>query len=308
MKRILMAGSLFGVVVAVALGVWTFGFNQALTVDAQEPDQQFTTMQARIDQSVKVLNNGTPGAQRAAVEDLMEVLYGGFRILPSPEDDNTERWHQMSSDNERKVARALEGFAVKTGRNADPEVQRYAMDLKLFIEQMNEVANTVAGATRFCANGASLQEEPCFQLQTLLNEDNGHEGVVGQQLTSRPFLSPGYSVKLRSPFLPRWGNVWDEEVQVTDPIANGECAVVFKETRGLMLRLYFDRVITVSDPWATPQQPRGTQIPVWRMEWVPSEYVKTFNYCNVDHKVVNSVDMRVVQDVPLKYFWKYYSN
>jgi hypothetical protein len=306
-NRVLIAGSVLGVVVAVAMGVWAFGLNTPATVDAQGTDGQFTTMQARIDQSLRVLNNGTPGAQRAAVEDLMEVLYGGFRVLPSPGDENTERWHQMSSDNERKVAGALEAFALKGGRNVDPEVQQYAMDLKLFVEQMNEVANTVAEATRFCPEGVTLQEEPCFQLQALLDEDNGNERVVGQ-LANRPVVVPGYSVKLRSPFLPRWGNVWDEEVQVTDPIGRFECAVVFKETRGLMLRLYFDRVITVSDPWATPQQPRGTLIPVWRMEWVPSEYVKTFNYCNVDGKVVNSVDMRVVQDVPLKYFWRFYSN
>jgi len=306
LKRMVIAGSALGVVVALAMGVWGFGFQGASTADAQATDLAASDMQQRLDQLVQLINNGGP-AGGAAIDEAMEVLYGGFRVLPSPGDEQTEQWHRQTSANEMKVARALENFATKPRKANDDDVQR-AVDMKFFVEQMNDVARAVANATRQCGEGSILLEPPCEELQVLLDEEQGRENVVGQagQLDLAQAVHPGYSVKLRSPFVPGWTNRWDEDVQVTEPIANGECAVVFKETKGLMLRLYYDRVITVSDPWATPQLPRGTKIPVWRMEWVPSEYVKTFNLCNQGGRVVKTVAQQVVQDVPLKYFWRFY--
>ena len=94
---------------------------------------------------------------------------------------------------------------------------------------------------------------------------------------------------------------------MSEPIPSGACVVVFKETRGLMLRLHFDRIIIVNDPWVnTFGVPRGTKIPIWTLEWVPSEYVKEWNICNDNGTINTTVSKRVVQDIPLKYFWRFY--
>ena len=89
--------------------------------------------------------------------------------------------------------------------------------------------------------------------------------------------------------------------------------VVFKETKGLMLKLHLDRIITVTDPWVPFfGKPRGTPVPIWRLEWIPSEYVKEWNICNRQRAdgtvgIVSEVTQRVKQDVPLNYFWRFYS-
>ncbi len=100
------------------------------------------------------------------------------------------------------------------------------------------------------------------------------------------------------------------------PLELGSCAVVFKETRGLMLRLHFERVIVVTDPRvATFGVPPGTKIPIWRLERVPSEYVKEWNICNkafvdadgtISNRMENTVSQRVKQDIPLNFFWRFY--
>ena len=103
---------------------------------------------------------------------------------------------------------------------------------------------------------------------------------------------------------------------ITEPIELGSCVVVFKETKGLMLRLHFERIIVVTDPWvATFGVPRGTKVPIWRLEWVPSQYVKEWNMCNKTIKnadgtvttgIENTVTQRVKQDTALNFFWRFY--
>ena len=103
---------------------------------------------------------------------------------------------------------------------------------------------------------------------------------------------------------------------ITEPIELGSCVVVFKETKGLMLRLHFERIIVVTDPWVTTfGVRRGTKVPIWRLEWVPSQYVKEWNICNkktinadgtVSTGIENTVSQRVKQDIPLNFFWRFY--
>lgn len=73
-----------------------------------------------------------------------------------------------------------------------------------------------------------------------------------------------------------------------------------------MLRLRLVRIDVVRDPWATPMLARGTKIPVFALEWVPSQYGKTWNICNHGEGLKTTVHQRVKQDGPLTYFWRYY--
>jgi hypothetical protein len=295
-------------VLAIAL----FLTGQATSVDAQAVPPT-SSMDARMQQVLRVLKTTNCEAAGAAIQDGMEILYGGLRPLPSldpatgkPSDDSLQA-HRMMSNAEMTFAKALEAFAQ---RKACPALQGQAVDLKLFVEQMNEVAEAAGRATQACGEGATLAEEPCIGLQPLLDEDTGAEMVVGKRpAVVPPVIAPGYEVKLRSPHVPTWWGVTapQEDVLLTQPIAKGECAVVFKETRGLMLRLRFDRIIIVTDPWvSTFGAPRGTRIPVWTLQWIPSEFVKEWNICNNGGHIEKTVTQRVVQDVPLTYFWRFY--
>ncbi len=162
------------------------------------------------------------------------------------------------------------------------------------------MALAVGRITSQCGLGDKPSTAPCDALIPALNEATGQ---LAQPARLPRTLTPPFSVKLRSPFVPsRYTYKWEEDVLVTKPIAAGHCVVVFKETKGLMLRLRFLRLTTVRDPWATPMLARGTQVPIWVLEWVPSEYVKEWNICNSGKHIDKTVTQRVVQDNPLNFF------
>ena len=327
-KRIAMAGTSLGVLVAVVAALFMWFSADAPTAEAQVPN----SMEARLDQIIEILNKGDDcQTAEMAIDRGMEILYGGMRVLPSVGVPDSVKAHRRILDAEMKLAAALEKYAQK---GKCEEQRGRALDLKLFVEQMNEVAQAVAEATSNCGDGQALNEPDCDQLIPLLDEATGQLNPAGEplppmgddplkdkdlkydQLHPTGTIHPSYSVKLRSPFVPRWFGSWEEDVIVTEPIDIGQCVVVFKESRGLMLKLHFDRIIIVSDPWvATYGVPRGTEIPVWVLEWIPSEYVKQWNMCNkeivnadgtVSNGMVNTVTQRVVQDSALNYFWRFY--
>lgn len=263
-----------------------------------EVNREFFNMDDRINQVIATIE-GAEGCQAAgqAIGLALEALYGGLRPLPSRDlRDETLAADEKIADNERRFAKALEGFAA---RPDCPEEQAQALDLKLFIEQMNEVALAVGRETIKCGVDA-----PCEGLVPFLDEPTGHE-VRGDP---RRKLRPGFFLKLRSPFVPsNFVRGWEEDPFLTEPISAGECVAIFKETRGLMLKLHLERIDVVRDPWATAMLARGTKIPIFSLEWIPSQYGKTWSICNTGRpSLETTVTQRVKQDVPLTYFWRYF--
>lgn len=325
-KRLVLL--LFGTLSVLAAGIMLsfqgdlFQSNQTAQAQVQGSD-----MQQRLNQVIEVLRRDPgPQAVEAAIDDGMEILYGGMRPLPSKGLlEQTGAADQAISEAEQRFAAALDEF-IQRGQSS--EVKGRALDLKLLIEQMNEVAQAVGKITAVCGEGdivlgdetddRQAPPSPCSELQPLLDELTGEEiepqlepRLTEQQEEPR-IIRPGFTVKLRSPAVPRWFGQWEEDVRLTEPIGSGECAVVFKETRGLMLRLHFHRIIIVNDPWVSVFGiPRGTPVPIWTLEWIPSQYAKEWNICNAggegqEPKIVKTVTKRVVQDIPLKYFWRFY--
>jgi len=285
---------------AVLVGVLAIA-RLADTADAQQTGG-FSDMQQRLNQVIDTLKKSpSPNTLEDAIDDGMEILYGGLRPLPSkgPAQQQTEDANRAASAAEEQLAKALEELSKKN--HAPPGT----LDLKLFIEQMNEVAQAVGQVTRQCGQGDQVNTPPCDELHTRLNENNAQEVDPG---TQPGVIGPGYTVKLRGPAIPRWSSGWAEDVRVTPALAPGECSVVVKETQGLMLRLRFQRITVVSDPWvSTFGVPRGTAVPIWTLEWIPSEYLKEINICNSGGgSITRSVTQHVVQDPALNYFWRLY--
>jgi hypothetical protein len=274
------------------------------TTLVQAQQQPGSTMQQRLEQVIAILEKAEAcQTVEAAIDDGMEIVYGGLRPLPSKGEllDGTKKAHEAISEAELKFAKALKTYAEQ-GKCV--EQRGRALDLGLFIEEMNEVAHAVGNVTEKCGQGDQTNQPPCDELQPLLDEEVGEAA-----LKPRPIIiKPSFSAKLRSPFVPPWLRRMEEDVRVTDPIPPKYCVVVFKETKGLMLRLHFERIIVVTDPWVTTFGfPRGTPVPIWRLEWVPAEYVKEWNICNVGNGVIKkTVTQRVKQDIPLNFFWRFY--
>ncbi|MDX1547690.1 MAG: hypothetical protein R3247_11915 [Rhodothermales bacterium] len=265
--------------------------------------REFFSMDDRINQHIAVLTEvGDCSAVEVALRTFPAALYGGARIVPSRGEleRETREADQKTAENERRVVAAIEAML---GQGRCPALHGLAVDVKTLVKETNEVAVAVAPATTRCGDGSTLEERFCNLIQPLLDEETGHEIFDDRAGVIRP----GFFVKLRSPFVP-WNTVfgWEEDLYRTDPIAPGECAAIVKETRGLMLRLIFVRFDIVRDPWATPLLARGTRIPIWALEWIPSQYVKTWNVCNQDGRLATTVSQRVKQDVPLNFFWRYY--
>lgn len=272
----------------------------AQLVGAQEPRDQFISMDDRVRQLISLVAEA-PNCEtyEASLLHVVEILYANARPLPTDGElrHETIQADKKIAEHEREFVGALQN-AILAGKC--PGSAGLAVDTKFLVEQMNEVAVAVGRATIGCGEG-----KPCPDLVPFLDEETGHEIVQDpNQIVRIPF-----SLKLRSPFVPANTTLdWDEHITSTGPIAPGHCAAIFKETRGLMLRLRLVRFDIVRDPWATAMLARGTRIPVWTLEWVPSQYGKTWNICNVDGTLRTTVSQRVKQDVPLNYFWRYYAD
>lgn len=292
------------IVVGAALG-FSLGPSCALATARGQAQPRESTMEQRLDQLRAALATGDCNAVKAALDLILDGVAANMRVVitKGQGQDVTTRANQMLNDLEMKTAQDLARFIE---RGNCPEERGRALDIKLLLEQQNEVARAVNPFTSQCGDGDDVRRPPCDQLQTELDEETGHE-LHGQLPPGRLIIKPGYFVKLRGPFVPPYIRHIQEDVRVTQPIAPGQCVVVFKETKGLMLRLIFVRMSVVLDPWATPLLARGTRIPVWALQWVPAEHVKEWNICNIGAgRIRKTVTQRVKQEVPLNYFWRYY--
>jgi hypothetical protein len=292
-----------GVAIALVVGVCALAFGLPTGGLAQPAGQQSgqSTMESRLNQVIDALKTGKPPAIEDAINDGMEIIYGGVRPLPTegPAMGQTEQADQKVGEAELRLAAALEDAARNPGSPPG------ALDLKLFIEEMNEVAKAVGELTRECGQGDNVNVPPCNELHPRLNEQDGQEIPANSHDSGE--INPGYTVKIRGPAVPGWSFGWEETVVSTPAIAPGECSAVVKETRGLMVRLRFDRLTAVSDPWvSTFGVPRRIAAPIWTLSWIPAQYVKEINICNSGGDIEKEITQRVIQDPALSYFWRMY--
>jgi hypothetical protein len=284
----------------VVLAVFVFPLTPAGGSNAALAQVRQSTMGQRLNDDLEHLAKVKDCGPETAIVQLMNQAVTA-NMVPVSEETN-----QILADTIARASDGLTNYIQQPGRCS--EAQGMALDVKHLLNQLGEVMRAALPILKQCREGARIDKEPCSHLQPLLDEEGGREVFEPPSPASQAniIIRPGFSVKLRGPFVPPYIREMKEDVRVTNPIGPGQCVVVFKETRGLMLRLIFIRMTVVADPWATPQLLRGTLIPVWALQWVPSEYVKEWNICNVAGTIKKTVTQRVVQDVPLNYFWRFY--
>ena len=249
-------------------------------------------------QIIETLQDGQCIPSQRAIDDAMEVLYEGLRVLPSkdaPQEttdaDAAQRQHELA------LAAALEQFSRSD--TPCPVQKGRALNLKLFIEEISQVAEQLSQATSQCGVGDALDQPPCDRLRPLLGEQDP-QPIIDEV---PPTLVPGYSYFLRSPALaPTFRNL-DEDTFATEQLSSGDCASVLKETKGMMLKATFEGIgleYTV-DLFGLSFTP----VPVWSIEFAPAEFLITVSMCNGGSGVVTTTELNLVQDVPLRFFWRY---
>ncbi len=313
------------IVVGIAFGVGVFAPNSTVEAQARDGNNNNNDKNARLDQVINILrSNPGPEAAEEAVNHGMEVLIGNLRPLPSKDLlEESTRAHNEFSDLERKFAGVLEQF-IKDGRRdgRSAEQKGIALNAKQMVEEMSHVATVLSQVTSQCGVGdfVLMQDvdnfnNPCSQLQPLLNSLTGLEDEpvfdIGTDQSLTTVLGPSFSTNLRADIIPpRWSRDIPENVEVTGTLAPGECSVVFKEFRGLLLQLHLERITDIRDPNNNTGVSGTTSDPIWVLQWMPAEYGKQWSMCNTGDtsapEVTTKVTMQVVEDEGLLYFWRFY--
>lgn len=114
-----------------------------------------------------------------------------------------------------------------------------------------------------------------------------------------------FSREVRSPFfVGRPTPTVQEQVITPDSVAPGNCVVVTKEIQGVKAVI---RPVIIPI-WIEPWYARATIVgyeTVWVWEFVPAEFLKTINYCNLDGTLSTQVNVKVVLERQLLHFWSF---
>jgi hypothetical protein len=191
------------------------GFHLAPTGGPATAQAQVRDMMAqRIDDDTRLLAEVKECEPAKAILQNLKADVTANNIVITSKDarDQSARSEQAVTGALSRAADAAGKFAQQQGKC--PEAQAMALDLKNLFDQLSEVIIAARQATERCGEGDSVYKEPCRLLQPLLDEDAGQE--VHEPVTPPPpprpptvvpppptniIIRPGFSVKLRGPFV-----------------------------------------------------------------------------------------------------------
>ena len=116
----------------------------------------------------------------------------------------------------------------------------------------------------------------------------------------------GWHREIRSPFYQYAPHITPQEnIIVPDAIANGECSVVIKEIQGIKSIVRPTQIPIWQEPWTSRSQIIGFDT-IWVVDFVPAEFVKNLNFCNVGGNIVFDYEINVIIERQLTHFWKFF--
>lgn len=119
----------------------------------------------------------------------------------------------------------------------------------------------------------------------------------------------GWYREIRSPFYPQIaqqvssGSV--ENIITVGPMAKDECSTVIKEIQGIKSIQRPVKIPIWQEPWTSRAQIIGYNT-IWVVDFVPAEFIKNLNYCNVNGSISFDYDIHVIIERQLLHFWKYF--
>jgi hypothetical protein len=263
-------------------------------------------MQIKLNQAIQMLQR--PGvaeeAYRHAIDEGMEAIYtSNLVVLPSF--NLTEP--QMTFDAHRAAAQQLIDALSRhiDGRDAQgrpirglgtPGSQSAAGEARNFIQVTSEALFEIGRFTVACNPQDQQTGQGCNALQA--SDEGGN--VVDTVLEN-------FSREVRRPFPFILGSTSltpDEQVILTDPLDDGQCAVIVKEIQGIKL-VVTPRIVPIwAEPWFARRAIVGTTT-VWVAEFVPAEHLKTISVCNNNRTIETNITTQVVLERQLLHFWRF---
>jgi hypothetical protein len=295
----------------------TVGGNERLRGVEDEGGQPTNVMQIKLNQAINQLQraNLPEQAYLDAINQGMEAIYtSNLVVLPTPQtpeipgDTGADPEFQEHQNMAQQLIDALNRFIQGTDAQnrpirglGTPGSQHMAFEARNFIQITNEAMGVIGGQTDFCNPQNPDPATGGAGCQFLQADDEGGNFTVDNVLAgifSRQVRSPFPFILASSSLTP------DEQVILTDPIGDGECAAVVKEIQGIKVVVTPRRIPIWVEPWFARARIVGFKT-VWVWEFVPAEFIKTIGVCNNGGSLNVEVTSAVVLDRQLLHFWRF---
>jgi len=243
-----------------------------------------------------------PEVKMENIEQAKHLIFGKPVILQTnnvPETIDISDEYDTMTDGIRTAL-----FACAAVTCNDPTVKAAAQELADRTTYWLEIKNTLEVQTTRPNCSAELP-----QTCEVLNQADEPSIVNFAPTVGTDKIWDGWHREIRSPYYPVVthpnGFTPQENIIVLDePIANGECSVVVKEIQGIKSILRPAKIPIWQEPWSSGAQIIGDST-VWVIDFVPAEFVKNLNYCNVNGEIVFDYDTNVIIERELLHFWNY---
>ena len=250
-------------------------------------------MELKLNDAILTLNGcgqETPVCEQA-IEQMLESLFiSNLVVLPTVDVPETD---QQFLDLTQRMNEAINALNDHTTSRATPDSKVAAAEARNFLQLMREATQVIAEQTRNC-DPNNPAGAGCELL--LADDEGGTFDIVS-----------GFAREVRSPFFYGIPQLEPQEnIIVPEPLANGECVPIIKETRGVKVVVRPVIIPIWIEPWFERASIVGFTT-VWVWEFVPAEFVKTISYCNVGGTITQDIDMEIIRDRPLMHMWKFFS-
>lgn len=267
---------------------------------AQTPVDAMTEIAAQIENNLYT-SSVADEVQRENLHQAEHLIFGKPVIFETSDVPDTI----AISDDYDNMVMQIKGavLACAAGSCPDPQVAAEAKELGDRIIYWQEIKQNLEVHT---TNPICQATNPvtCFQLW---RGDEPKEFGSGINVGTDKIWD-GFYREIRSPYFPitpyatSFGP--NENIITTGPLAIGECSTVVKEIQGIKA---IQRAVVIPI-WLEPWTSRATIIAfstVWVVEFVPAEFVKSLNYCNVGGSIVFDYEIDVIIERELTHFWKF---
>lgn len=165
----------------------------------------------------------------------------------------------------------------------------YWLDIKSSLEEQTMQDNCSVSLPQSCTILNQADEQGIISPPKLIDEDKTWDGWYRQ---------------IRSPYYPDMKD-YPAYAEVSTPsssIGNGDCSTVVNEIHGIQSIIKASEVPIWQEPLSSRAEIIGDST-VWIVEFVPSTFVTSLNYCNVNGEIEFDYDVNVIIQRELLHFW-----